>query len=73
MERLAYSVKESASLLGLSESTIKAEVQTGRLKSKKVGGRRIIPTWALQEYVGYESPQSGQVDTLLEGVINGTR
>lgn len=41
-EKLAYSVDEAARALGLSRELIYDQLRTGRLKSLKVGRRRII-------------------------------
>jgi excisionase family DNA binding protein len=41
-DRLAYSIAEAAKALGLSRDVLYKEIRTGRLKSLKVGRRRII-------------------------------
>jgi len=45
------SIPEAAAMLGVSRSTLYAEIQAGRCRSVKVGGRRLVPTSALAEYV----------------------
>ena len=40
--KLAYSIAELTTLLGLGRSTLYCEVKAGRLKLSKVGGRSII-------------------------------
>jgi excisionase family DNA binding protein len=46
-ERLGYSSKEVAALLGCSEKHIKNLIEAGELQSVKFGKRRIIPASAL--------------------------
>lgn len=41
-ERLAYSIAEAAQLLGVSESTVKRLLASGKLAAVKVGGHRRI-------------------------------
>lgn len=36
MEKLAYSVKEAAGLLGLSEPTVREMVRDGRIPAKRI-------------------------------------
>ena len=50
-ERLAYSVAEAASVLGLSRSLIYDQLRTGRLCSLKVGGRRIITREQIDKFL----------------------
>ena len=50
-QRLALSPSEAAELLGLSLSTVKLELASGRLKSVKVGNRRIVPRWAIDTFL----------------------
>lgn len=45
------SVKEAAARLRLSRSTIYMEMNSGRLKSVKVGRRRLIPESALIAFI----------------------
>lgn len=42
-DRLAYSIAESARLLGLSESTVKRLLASGKLVAVRVGVHRRIP------------------------------
>ena len=50
-QRLALSPSEAAELLGLSLSTVKLELASGRLQSVKVGNRRIVPRWAIDTFL----------------------
>ena len=58
-----FSPIEVAEMLGVSHATIYREMDRGRLGSVKVGTRRVITQWDLEEYLGKERAR-----TLLEGV-----
>lgn len=58
--RRAVSVAEAASELGLSRSTIYNLISSDRLPSLHLGGRRLVPTWALEEFVGRERTEPSQ-------------
>ena len=45
------SVDEAASMLGLGRSLVYGELGAGRLRSVKVGRRRLVPAAALSEYI----------------------
>jgi excisionase family DNA binding protein len=47
-EKRALRVKEAAVLYGLSRSTIYVLMDAGKLRSVKIGGRRLIPRDALE-------------------------
>lgn len=49
--RLAYSLPEAGEILAVSASLVKRLVQTGELRSFKIGGRRVVSMTAMQEYV----------------------
>jgi|GEM_PF-5256723 len=52
-DRIAYSVKEAARLLGVSERLVKAQVaEGGSLPSFKCGGRRLVSRAALDAFMG---------------------
>ena len=55
-ERLAYSVRETAAILGLSVSNTYDLVSRGLLPSRTVRGRRLIPKRLLEQWL-----ESGQV------------
>lgn len=46
-----YSLQEAAELLGRSEVTVRRYVKTGKLASKKLGGKYIIPAAELRKYL----------------------
>jgi predicted DNA-binding transcriptional regulator AlpA len=48
VKRLALSIRESEQASGLSRATLYRLIATGRLKTSKVGARRIIPVGALE-------------------------
>lgn len=52
-------------MLGVSHATIYREMNRGRLNSVKVGTRRVITQWDLEEYLGKERARA-----LLEDVSN---
>lgn len=41
--RMALGVAETAALLGVSRTTVHALLRSGRLRSVKIGARRLIP------------------------------
>lgn len=51
-ERLAYSVDEAATILGIARETIYELIRTGELRSRKAGSRRIIGRHHLLEFLG---------------------
>ena len=50
-EALAYTAEVAGQLLGLGRTTTYAELRSGRLRSFKVGKRRLVPAMALPEYI----------------------
>ena len=42
-ERLAYSIDETARLLGVSRTTVNVLIRRGELRSVKLGWRRVVP------------------------------
>lgn len=49
-----FSPGEVAKMLGVSPATIYREMERGKLDSVKVGTRRVITQWDLEEYIGKE-------------------
>jgi excisionase family DNA binding protein len=45
--RLVYSIQEAAQATGLSRATLYRLISDGRLKTVKVGARRLVPVAAL--------------------------
>ena len=52
MQRLAYSVKEVAVLIGVSARTVVREIQRGRLCAVRCGRRVLVPVEALEDFLG---------------------
>lgn len=57
VERLAYSVREVSSALGISEASVYALLRDGTIPSVKLGGRRLI--------------RRDVLDSLLRGDVTG--
>ena len=53
--RTAYSVAEVASAWGTSKQFVYDRLNDGTLRSVKVGGRRLIPVRAVEDYLGNSS------------------
>jgi len=51
--KLSYSIKEFAKLNGLARGTVYSEINAGRLKTIKVGRRRLIPVEAAKEWLSH--------------------
>ncbi|HMG45602.1 MAG TPA: helix-turn-helix domain-containing protein [Acidimicrobiales bacterium] len=50
-ERLLYRVPEAAGVLGLGQTTVKALIASGELRSVKIRGARRVSATALADYV----------------------
>jgi len=48
------SIDEAAATLGLGRSLLHAEIAAGRVRSVKVGRRRLIPAGAIADYIRTE-------------------
>ncbi len=62
-ERLAYTVKEAAAALGVSEWMVREEINQKRIYSVKMGARLLIPRWALEERLGMGTEAQPPVGT----------
>jgi excisionase family DNA binding protein len=51
MDRLAHSIEEAADCLGVGRSVLCELIRDGRVKSVKIGRRRLIPDEALRSYL----------------------
>ncbi len=51
-ERLAYTVREAAAAMGVSEWMVREEIRCGRIESIRMGRRILIPRPALDRIVG---------------------
>lgn len=55
VERLAYSILEAVAATRLGRSTLYIAIKEGRLKTIKIGKRRLIPVEALTAFLGESS------------------
>ena len=62
-ERLGYDVGETAALINSSVSFVYELIRRGELETVKVGGRRIVPRWALEALLSSPSMQCSQTKT----------
>jgi excisionase family DNA binding protein len=54
-QRLAHRVNAAAEIIGVKRSTIYNLINSGKLRSVKVGGTRLIPDAALRELLQVEA------------------
>lgn len=50
--RQAWSLDETAEILGISRELLNDLIRTGKLQSTKAGRRRIIGQWSIDEFLG---------------------
>lgn len=50
LPRLMYGVEDAGMILGINRRQVFTEIQLGRLRSAKVGKRRLIPAQALLDW-----------------------
>ena len=55
-DRLAYSIREAAETLGISQGLMKEEIYQGRITAIKIGRRTVVPRWALEERLQTPTP-----------------
>ena len=55
-DRLVYTVKEAASLLGISRSFASEAVQSGQIPSMRIGRRILVPKTALERFLRDPGP-----------------
>ena len=55
-DRLAYSVREAADIVGLGETKMRELLLRGDIASKKVGRTRLVPRWALDDWLAETTP-----------------
>ncbi len=63
MEKLAFSIDEATEVLPVSRDLINDLIRTGRLRSVKVGRRRIIPADAIYDFLHPDEKGSGQEES----------
>lgn len=49
--KLAYSIREACTVSSLGRTTIYAHIAAGRLESRRIGGRTIIPADSLRRLI----------------------
>lgn len=59
-QRLAYSVKEAAAALGVSEWKIREAIYQKQLHAVNLGRRLVIPRWALDDLLSKPDSEHGQ-------------
>lgn len=55
-ERLAFSLTEAAAASGISRRTLESYAAIGRLRTKKIGGRRIVLRKDLLAFLRHNQP-----------------
>ena len=50
-ERLAYSISETAKLLGCSERSLRSWMKAGKIHTRKIGGRVFVPLSSLEAFL----------------------
>lgn len=55
-ERRALSIKEAAQACGLSRATLYRLIAEGKLRTLKVGARRLVPTRAIDALLNFDAP-----------------
>lgn len=53
---LAFRTEDLPELIPLSLSYIKELIRTGEIQSLKIGGARIIPRWAVEQFLQTPNP-----------------
>lgn len=50
-DRLCYSMNDAARLVGVGKRSLYKEVSAGRLRTKKMGRRTLVPASALRDWL----------------------
>ena len=59
-QRMAFSVKEAAAALGVSEWTIREMIYQKEIFAVKLGRRLVIPRWALDKLLSEPDSQTDE-------------
>lgn len=51
MEKIGYSIEEAAQACGVGRTVMCALIKDGKVKSVKIGRRRIVPAESIQAYM----------------------
>ena len=71
--RICYSMREAAEAMGISEWLMREECRQKNIHSIKIGGRTLVPVWALEDLASKpkpreDEPEEGESgDAALEG------
>jgi len=69
MRKLAYSIPEAIETSGIQRDLIYSEINSGRLKSIKIGRRRLVRAEALEQWLkdheARTSKATGHVDSVV--------
>jgi excisionase family DNA binding protein len=57
-----YRVTEAMELLSLGRSVIYEQIRSGRLRTVKEGRTRLVPAWAITEYVSLLADEAGYAE-----------
>lgn len=63
LERIAYSITETADMLGVSPYHVGCLVRAGRIPHKRVGAKIVIPAAALREWLENTDVWSSSVES----------
>ena len=66
--RICYSVREAAEAMGISEWLMREECRLNHIYSFKIGGRLLIPVWALENLAGKSKPLESEPEEDEPGV-----
>jgi excisionase family DNA binding protein len=73
-DRELFSISETAGKAGVGVTSVYGEIRTGRLRSVKIGRRRMIPAAALAEWLdSLPSPPLEPVEWLSRDRAGGRR
>lgn len=50
-DRLAVNASEAARLLGVCRTTVRVNIKNGKIRTARVGWRRLIPVCSLHEFL----------------------
>ena len=68
--RICYSVREAAEALGISEWLVREECRQNNIFSVKIGGRTVIPLWALEKLIGKPEPSEDEMEEDEHGTLS---
>jgi len=51
LPKITYTIREACEVSGLSKTTVFHHIKEGRIRSRRIGGRTLIPSDALREFL----------------------